>query len=95
MDSLSLQSELSVYNPSLPLTMRFPGPGFCLENNLFMIVGSIPAKTKKNLEVYFVANGTDEAFHIRGDSLKLINDIKTLLNLLPSAWRWRRASGGM
>ena len=55
-----------------------------------MIVGSIPAKTKKNLEVYFVANGTDEAFHIRGDSLKSINDIETLLNLLPLAWRWRR-----
>ena len=52
--------------------MRFPGPEFCLENNLFMIVGSIPAKAKKNLEVYFMANGTDEAFHLR-EGFQIIN----------------------
>ena len=57
--------------------MRFPGPEFCLENNLFMIVGSIPAKTKKNLEVYFATNGTDEAFHMR-EGLHFTNLSKTL-----------------
>ena len=99
-NSLSLQSELSVYNPSLPLTMRFPGPGFCLENNLFMIVGSIPAKTKKNLEVYFVANGTDEAFHMReGFEIKSRPLILQLIRLdyytfVPLVWRWRRSTFG-
>ena len=66
-NSLSLQSELSVYNPKLPMTMRFPGPEFCLENNLFLLVGSIPDKARRKLEVYFVANGTDEAFHLSVD----------------------------
>ena len=29
-----------------------------------MIVGSVPLKAKRDLEVYFATNGTDEAFHI-------------------------------
>ena len=63
-NSLSLQSDLSVYNPRLPLSMNFPGPEFCEEDSLFLIVGSIPSKARRNLQVYFATNGTDEAFHL-------------------------------
>ena len=63
---ITLQSEFNVYNPRLPFNMKYPSD-FCGDNgNILMIVGSIPARSRKPLEVYFY-NGTDEAFHILVD----------------------------
>ena len=63
-NSLSLLSELSIYNPNLPYKMKFPSD-FCTDNgDALMIVGSIPEKTKKHFEIVFPANGSQEAFHV-------------------------------
>lgn len=62
-NSLSLLSETSIYNPSLPFNMKFP-KDFCSDNgDVLMIVGSIPDKSKEHFEIVFPANGSDEAFH--------------------------------
>ena len=40
---ITLASEFNIYNPVLPLKMKFPGPEFCSDNgDIMMIVGSIP-----------------------------------------------------
>ena len=42
-NKITLASEFNIYNPKLPLTMKFPGPEFCIDNgDIMMIVGSIP-----------------------------------------------------
>ena len=58
--SLSLLSELSIYNPRLPFSMKFPGSKFCADNGeLLMIVGEISSKNTKNpLEIVFPRAGT-------------------------------------
>ena len=58
--SLSLLSELSIYNPRLPFSMKFPGSEFCADNGeLLMIVGEISSKNTKNpLEIVFPRAGT-------------------------------------
>ena len=40
---ITLASEFNIYNPRLPLDMKFPGPEFCTDNgDIMMIVGSFP-----------------------------------------------------
>ena len=41
-NSLTPASEFSQYNPSLPLTMKFPGGHFCSDGGKMMVVGKIP-----------------------------------------------------
>jgi hypothetical protein len=51
------------------MTMKFKGPEFCGDNrDQIMVVGKIPTKGKKQPEIVFRGNGTDEAFHIRIDA---------------------------
>ena len=65
---ISLASEFSQYNPSLPLRMSFPGPTFCGDNSQkLMIVGRIPLDGEEMAEVAFLSVGIDEAFHLRID----------------------------
>ena len=68
-NSLSVLSEMSIYNPRLPLSMVFPGYEFCLNNgDLFIIVGEIPAKSRSNLEIIFATDNSNyEAFHFKID----------------------------
>ena len=43
---ITLASEFNIYNPRLPLGMKFPGPEFCADNgDIMMIVGSFPEET--------------------------------------------------
>ena len=67
-NSLSLLSDQSIYNPKLPLTMKFPGPSFC-ENNghILMIVGEIPEKIRNDLEIIFLTQNSTEPFHMQVD----------------------------
>ena len=60
-NSLSLLSELSIYNPRLPFSMKFPGADFCGDNGeILMIVGEISKKqSKKPLEIVFPRAGTE------------------------------------
>ena len=65
---ITLQSEFNVYNPRLPMDMGFPAD-FCGDNgDIMMIVGSVPTKSRKPLEIIFMgANGWDESFHMLVD----------------------------
>ena len=70
-NSLSLLSEMSIYNPNLPLSVPFPGSEFC-ENNgdILMIVGEIMKKKRGKqgyLEVVVQTSGTNEPFHMKID----------------------------
>ena len=68
-NNISLASEFSVYNPALPLTMKFPGGQFCGDNQeQMMIVGTIPSDGKEPPEIVFAGEGLDQAFHVRVDS---------------------------
>ena len=60
-NSLSLLSELSIYNPRLPFSMKFLGADFCRDNGqILMIVGEISKKqSKKPLEIVFPRAGTE------------------------------------
>ena len=40
---ITLASQFNIYNPKLPLNMKFPGTEFCSDNgDIMMIVGSVP-----------------------------------------------------
>ena len=68
-NNISLASEFSIYNPTLPMEMKFPGGHFCGDNQeQMMIVGTIPLESEEALEVIFATGGLDEAFHIRVDA---------------------------
>ena len=57
-----------MYNPALPMTMKFVGEQFCGDNReQMMLVGKIPEDSEHRPEIIFRGNGTDEAFHIRLD----------------------------
>ena len=60
-NSLSLLSELSIYNPRLPFSTKFPGADFCRDNGeILMIVGEISKKqSRKPLEIVFPRAGTE------------------------------------
>jgi hypothetical protein len=65
-NNITLASQFSQYNPSLPLVMAFPGQEFCGDNReRMMVVGKIPADSEERPEIVFRGNGTDEAFHLR------------------------------
>ena len=67
-NNITLASEFSVYNPTLPLVMKFKGVSFCGDNReQMMVVGKIPAESEERPEIVFRGNGTDEAFHFRID----------------------------
>ena len=68
-NSLSVLSEMSIYNPRLPLSMVFPGYEFCLNNgDLLLIVGEIPSRSKSDLEIIFATRKTTfEAVHFKID----------------------------
>ena len=71
MSSLSLLSDLSIYNPALPLTMRIPGTAadFCKDNgDILLIVGEIGKRSRKRMEIVFPRkNSADESFHMSID----------------------------
>ena len=71
MSSLSLLSDLSIYNPALPLTMRIPGTAadFCEDNgDILLIVGEIGKRSRKKMEIVFPrVNSADESFHMSID----------------------------
>ena len=57
-----------MYNPDLPMTLKFVGQEFCGDNqDQMLVVGKIPADSEERPEIIFRGNGTDEAFHIRLD----------------------------
>ena len=67
-NNISLSSEFSVYNPTLPLDMKFPGPQFCGDNSeQMLVVGTIAAEVNEPPEIIFAGDGLDEAFHVRID----------------------------
>ena len=48
--------------------MKFPGTSFCGDNtDKMLLVGNIPAESKEPLEIVFLGQGTDEAFHVLVD----------------------------
>ena len=64
-NSLSLLSELSIYNPRLPFSMKCSGADFCQDNGeILMIVGEISKKqSRKPLEIVFKRAGTEVNRH--------------------------------
>ena len=64
-NSLTPASKFSMYNPSLPLKMKFPGDDFCDGEGKMLVVGKIPADGEDVPEIIFQGNGTDEAFHVQ------------------------------
>ena len=67
-NNITIASEFSVYNPTLPMVMKFKGREFCEENQQQMlVVGRMPLLSGDKPELIFRGNGTDEAFHIRID----------------------------
>ena len=67
-NNITVASEFSVYNPTLPMVMKFKGREFCEENQQQMLlVGRMPLVIREKPELIFRGNGTDEAFHIRID----------------------------
>ena len=67
-NNITIASEFSVYNPKLPLVMKFKGSEFCEENQQQMLlVGRMPLVIGEKPEIIFRGNGTDEAYHVRID----------------------------
>ena len=64
-NSLTPASKFSMYNPSLPLKMKFPGEDFCDGEGKMLVVGKIPVDAEDVPEIIFQGNGTDEAFHVQ------------------------------
>lgn len=51
-NNISLASEFAIYNPELPLGMRFPGPQFCDgSGQRLLVVGTVPPDSKANLSL--------------------------------------------
>ena len=51
---ITLASQFNIYNPKLPLNMKFPGPEFCSDNgDIMMIVGSVPEV--RNISYLFIS----------------------------------------
>ena len=66
---ISLESEYSVYNPNLPMKLKFPGPEFCGDNDdQLLVVGTIPVESEELPEIIFAADGINEAFHLQIDT---------------------------
>ena len=67
-NNITVASEFSVYNPRLPMVMKFKGEEFCEDNRQQMlVVGRMPLVGRDEPELIFRGNGTDEAFHLRID----------------------------
>ena len=67
-NNITLASEFSVYNPTLPMVMKFKGVEFCEDNQQqLLIVGRMPLDGRDRPEIIFRGTSTDEAFHIRID----------------------------
>jgi hypothetical protein len=41
------------YGPTVPVSLLFPGPGFCGSRNILLLAAKIPAKAKKVKEQLF------------------------------------------
>ena len=68
-NNMTLVSSFTIYNPTLPLTMPFPGPEHCDGEKKLMVVGKIPSSMRKYPEL--ILHGTaagDEAFHVLIDA---------------------------
>ena len=64
---ITLASEFTLYDVSLPLKMKFP-LDFCGDQGrIMLVVGSIPSGSKDPLEIIFQGSGTKEAFHVLVD----------------------------
>ena len=61
---IMLASEFTLYDASLPLKMKFPGPQFCGDGQILLLVGRVPEDSKAPLEVIFQGEGGREAFHV-------------------------------
>ena len=62
---ITLESESSKYSPKIPVSLKFPGSEMCTDGGIMLVVGTIPKKARKPLEIIFHAeNGYDEALHI-------------------------------
>ena len=62
---ITLETESSKYSPRLPVSLKFPGSEMCTDGGIMLVVGTIPKKSRKPLQIVFYAeDGFDEAFHI-------------------------------
>ena len=62
---ITLETESSKYSPRLPVTLKFPGAELCTDGGVMLVVGTIPKKSRRPLQIVFYAeDGFDEAFHI-------------------------------
>ena len=64
---IMLASEFTLYDASLPLRMKFPGPQFCGDGQILLLVGRVPEDSKAPLEVIFKGEEDKEAFHVLVD----------------------------
>ena len=64
---IMLASEFTLYDASLPLRMKFPGPQFCGDGQILLLVGRVPEDSKAPLEVIFKGEEDEEAFHVLVD----------------------------
>ena len=64
---ITLASEFTLYDVSLPLKMKFPGDFCGDEGRIMLVVGSIPSGGKNPLEIIFQGEGPKEAFHVLVD----------------------------
>ena len=64
---ITLESEFTIYDVSLPQTMNFPGDFCGGEDRIMLVVGRFPLESKNPLEIVFRGAGKREAFHVLVD----------------------------
>ena len=68
---ITLASEFTLYDVSLPLKMKIPDDLCGDEGQIMLIVGRIPSESKKPLEIIFLGSESPkEAFHVLVDPVQ-------------------------
>lgn len=64
---ITLESEFTIYDVSLPQKMNFPSDFCGAEDRIMLVVGRFPLENKSPLEIIFRGAGKREAFHLLVD----------------------------
>ena len=58
-------STSQLFSPKLPVSVEIPKSGLCNTGTKFMLVGTVPNKAKKDLEIIVPGFNFTEAIHIQ------------------------------
>ena len=64
---ITLESEFTIYDVTLPQKMNFPGDFCGGEGRIMLVVGRFPLESRHPLEIVFRGAGKREAFHVLVD----------------------------